>query len=497
MIFYSKKKVSLYAYLFFVSLFFICPTIYAQYNDFSQTTENAYQNVLKLRLEKATEEIKESDLPSDLYVKQLASTIKMLLEEDRTSLNEYEKSNDSAYGQIKKGSSDNPQQKFYLAELLLQSAFVHLKHGEEFSAAWEIRKAYRTIKKNVELYPEFIPHYKTIGLLHVMIGLIPDKYNWIVSLMGMEGTISQGIGELEQLAKTSNTFSEEARVLIPFIQSYVFQNTQSAVGQFEELYQAHSDNLLYHYLYALLLTKNSQSEDALTIVEAALLLENTSGYSSLSALKYLKAEILLQKGEYTQSLMLYHGFIDEHKGSNFVKDSYYKMGLVHWLNDNEESARDFFAIALEIGTTNTEADKYAESQLEEELPNREILKLRFATDGGYYNLAESVVSDDRSLKLDSKKEEVEFTYRKARYYHKTGKTQPATAFYKLTIETSKDHRWYFAPNAALQLGYIYQSSGEKELATKYFEKALSYKNHQYKTSIDNKAKSALETYNAL
>jgi hypothetical protein len=51
--------------------------------------------------------------------------------------------------------------------------------------------------------------------------------------------------------------------------------------------------------------------------------------------------------------------------------------------------------------------------------------------------------------------------------------------------------WYFAPNACLQLGYLYQSRNMLAEAEEYFLRALAYKRHEYKNSIDSKARSAL------
>ena len=63
--------------------------------------------------------------------------------------------------------------------------------------------------------------------------------------------------------------------------------------------------------------------------------------------------------------------------------------------------------------------------------------------------------------------------------------------YLKTIEINGDAEYYFAPNAALQLGYIYQEKENYVNAEKYFRKALSYPSHEYKNSIDHKAKAAL------
>jgi hypothetical protein len=82
-------------------------------------------------------------------------------------------------------------------------------------------------------------------------------------------------------------------------------------------------------------------------------------------------------------------------------------------------------------------------------------------------------------------------YRTARLNHKAGQDKDAVTYYLKTIELSKDETYYFAPNSCLQLGYIYQGRKEKAEAKKYFTAALNYKNYEYKNSIDNKAKAAL------
>jgi len=89
--------------------------------------------------------------------------------------------------------------------------------------------------------------------------------------------------------------------------------------------------------------------------------------------------------------------------------------------------------------------------------------------------------------------EAEYYYRKARIYH--GLNQPAQALknYEATIATTANEPLYFAPHAALQSGYIYQQQKQYAKARAYYQKALNYKNHAYKNSIQAKAKLALTT----
>ena len=68
---------------------------------------------------------------------------------------------------------------------------------------------------------------------------------------------------------------------------------------------------------------------------------------------------------------------------------------------------------------------------------------------------------------------------------------PAITFFDRAIVLSENQNWSYGASSALQLGYIYQSKNEQAKAKNYFEKAISCKKHEYKNSVDNKAKAAL------
>ena len=50
---------------------------------------------------------------------------------------------------------------------------------------------------------------------------------------------------------------------------------------------------------------------------------------------------------------------------------------------------------------------------------------------------------------------------------------------------------YFAARAALQTGYIYEKKAAKKEAIRYFEMVLDMDDHEYKNSLDQRAKAAI------
>jgi tetratricopeptide (TPR) repeat protein len=73
-----------------------------------------------------------------------------------------------------------------------------------------------------------------------------------------------------------------------------------------------------------------------------------------------------------------------------------------------------------------------------------------------------------------------------------GRKDEAIAAYLTTLKTGEHLKEYFAARAALQLGYIYEERGDRPMAISYFQKCLSLKGHEYKNSLDQRAKAGIE-----
>ena len=76
-----------------------------------------------------------------------------------------------------------------------------MKFREHVTAANQMRKAWKLIERNEALYPTFVLNRKLSGFLHTVVGAVPKEYHWLVDLAGMEGTIPQGVEELNTLLR--------------------------------------------------------------------------------------------------------------------------------------------------------------------------------------------------------------------------------------------------------------------------------------------------------
>lgn len=87
------------------------------------------------------------------------------------------------------------------SELLLHSAMMSFKSGEQFSGFKDFYSASSLLEKNIQEFPDFIYSYKSLGILHALLAGIPDTYKWAARLIGLKGQIVQGKQELEKFIK--------------------------------------------------------------------------------------------------------------------------------------------------------------------------------------------------------------------------------------------------------------------------------------------------------
>lgn len=484
------------AHLFLWAIFWPQAVQSSEIREFPQI-HKAYTEILKLKIEpgrRTLEALKEDERENGhyYYARNLADILELLFTEDRKLFKAYDDHEDENLRGVKNNmSDDDPYKMFYAAEIRLQWALVKLVFGEEMRAGWSLRSALNTALRNQKEFPDFTENHKTLGLLKILFASVPESYHWVMNLLGMRGNLLEGWQHLEQLNTLPSAYWVESEIIRSVVLINIFNDKKSALGHLRNIIDVQKDNLLGHYIYNFALVKDGRSVEADERFERLLYL-NTD-YLFIHHIYYQLGEINIQQGNYDMARLYYSKFLNRYKGENFVKDSWFKVFLTFWLEDDGSMANVHFDKANSVGRTFVDADKNAGDLLgQDDYPNKTIMQLRLATDGGFYSLADQISEGVLDEELPSKKDKTEINYRRARLYHKQGHNEKAIFYYLNTIKKAGKANWYFAPNACLNLGYIYQERGDRLKAEHYFNKALGYKKHKYKSGIDAKAKVALE-----
>ncbi|WP_239022771.1 TTC39/IML2 family protein [Pontibacter mangrovi] len=454
-----------------------------------------YQELLKLKVARGRTLLKphlqqEPQNPINLLLANYADFLELCVQQDQQKYDALLEAQEKRLQTLEDLPVQEVWAKYGQAEVRLQVGLSKVLFGNRLSAAWDIRKAYLKYREIGEQHPNFTSYKKSLGVLQVLIGSVPDKYKWFLSIIGMQGSIKQGMENLRLAATANAPFNQEAELLhTVMLHMTAPDQERQALRQVEAIATRQPDNLLFQFAAMHLLKKTQSSEAAL---KTYLNRPKSQEYLSFPYLHHMAADLYLFRGEYAQSVRENRLFLQLHKGQHYLKAANYKLYLAYALNGHIPQAQWFLQQIPEVGLEETEEDRYAAKYaLRQEPLVKPLMQARLHSDGGYYKEALQALGQLQVNKFTLKAVQAEYYYRKARILHGTDSLRQALPLYQKAIALCQGTDLYFAPSACLQSGYIYQELRQPDRARQYFKKALSYRQHEYKNSIDSKAKIAL------
>jgi tetratricopeptide (TPR) repeat protein len=136
-------------------------------------------------------------------------------------------------------------------------------------------------------------------------------------------------------------------------------------------------------------------------------------------------------------------------------------------------------------------DKNAQQEAESGIvPNLDLLRARLLFDGGYFQKGYQLLASQATDGFKGA-HELEYFYRLGRLLHGMDRYEEALRHYQLTLDKGADSPWFYACNAALQMGIIYEGQGNRTQARAAYEHCLSLKPEEYRVGLHQKAKAGL------
>lgn len=488
----------------FIGLFIgmVCtPSRYAYagyYYDFNPTCRKAYAEIIQLKLVSGAaliEAEKKAD-PDNLipyFLENYIDFFTLFFNEDPVEYQRRKPGEEQRLNLMKKGDIHSPFALFTRSVIYFQWAAIDIKFGNRWDAGWSFRKSFLAGKDNLQHFAGFQPSLMLQGAMQVAAGTIPPGYQWLANLLGIHGTIADGMNTLEEVLTSTDSFAklfhEEAVFYFLYLKFHI-QNQREEVFQYIHKHQLDTrNNHLFTYLAANLSRNNQQAAAAEQIVRDR---NPDPEYLDMPVwdleMGYAMADHLDPV-----SISYLERFLKRFKGKFYVKESLQKLSWMYYLDGRPDKAENARARLLRMGNTETEADKQAMKDAQSgRWPNKLLLKARLLDDGGYFHEALQLLNGKSSSSFTGAADQLEFAYRLARLYDALNRKEEAVQAYLTTIKLGEHRKEYYAARAALQTGYIYEERGDGKTAIGFFQKVLDLKGHDYKNALDQKAKAAIE-----
>ncbi len=481
-------------------LLFACLTSEAQLSyAWNDRTQSIYESITSLRIPEAKKWIvadKKNNSHNLSYplLESYADFYQLFLNENIQEYNQLYPNFKSRIELFEKGPQNSPYYLYSLGLAHLHKSLVAIRFDKNWEAALDFRKAYLNFKENKRKYPKFTPNDVYLGILTTAIGTIPKGYQWMANVLGLSGKISEGNAMVLRYINSKDELSERARNEALLVYPYLIMNFEGNKEKtFDFIHKNNYDfknNQMHAYMATNLYLNHQQSAKALAIVtelndaDAYLKLpfwQLEIGYANLNELKLDKAHKAFTE------------FIATFKGNFYVKDAYERLSWIAYLQGDMRKANAYRTAVLKNGNQITDADKQAYQNAKSgKWPNPILLRARLLSDGGYQSQALSSLAGKTSIDFPSESEKTEFAYRLGRIYDLMGQDEQAIKFYTSAIEKGIGLTDYFAARAALQIGMIYEQKNNFTKAIQYFNTCIEMKNHAFKNSLDQKAKSGIQ-----
>jgi len=474
---------------------FISSSVFASFQ-MNENMKKTYTHIINLEFDQANELLRseQKDNPTNKIIilqENYIDFLTIIIGEDEAFFITAKDKKSDRINFLQAGDESSPYYLYAQAEVHLQWAFARLKFEEYLMAAFEIQKAYSLLEENQEIFPDFKLNKKGLGLLHTLVGAIPNQYQWALSLAGMEGSVASGLGELKALLQDEQMelYRNEILFLAAFLQMNLTNDEVAYKQLLADIGYGYSDSFLLNFAAARLTHALGKNDLTLNILENR---PANQGKYPFYYLDYLEGMSFFYKLNFEKSKQCFNHFLSNFKGNNYIKSAYHKLALIAFLQGKTEKKLSYFEQVKSEGSSVIDEDKVALKDAKEKYTTHSrLLSTRLLYDGGYYQAALKEIQRFKILKEYSGFYD-EYWYRLARIQSKLDyDINEIIAHYQKAFDLGKASSNYFAPMSALQIAFIYEKKKEYANAKIYFEKCLSLSNFDYERGIRQKAKAGI------
>lgn len=469
-----------------------------KYFHFTADAKTAYAKANQLRFGEAYALLAKVRLqePDNLIVHHIENYIdffKLYIEEEEAAYKELKAKRDKRLATIAEmGDASSPYYRFVQADIRLQWALIRLRFEDYLGAFNEVSKAYKLLTENEALFPDFMPNKKDLGILHAMVGTIPDSYRWGVKLLGgLEGTIEQGRKEIEAVLSYASqndfVFEQETHVLYAFLLLHLENEEEAAWAAVHKAGLRPEKSPLHCFILSNIAMRTGRNDKAIQLLQQY---PKDGVYFHFPYLDYMLGLAKLRRLD-KDAAPHFRRYLQRYNGRNFIKEAYQKLGWQALLNGDEAGYRRHMLNCIAHGQAAAGGDKSAEQEAQSgQMPDLHLLRARLLFDGGYFEKGYRLLSS-RSAGSFTGDQHLEYYYRLGRLLHGMKHYGEALKHYTLTLEKGANSPRFYACNAALQIGVIYEKQGAAVDARQAYERCLSLRPEEYRVGLHQKAKAGL------
>ncbi len=363
--------------------------------------------------------------------------------------------------------------------LLIQESLLYWNQKEMADGARSFYKAHRLFRK-LDKKQYSTDYLKLQAIFNIFLSQIPESFQFLASLLGLEGNIYDGFQQLKEYALATKqqpgSFCE-ALVLQAYCQLKFGEPSEKQVHLLLNEVADCSSPLL-HFIAGSLAIKNKMSNEGLAVIVSM----NKQAFEAFPLLHYAHGRLLLNQLD-SECIPALQAFDDNYPGHSFKTDALMRQAWWFHLQKQETTRDSLIAQVLLQEQLPTSNDQQAHKEITALASTPlALLKARILYDGSHFKQAKQV--------LDNTNRDDVTPYYLPEYYYRLGKInltlqEPTAALssFDRVIGLSQDDTRYFGPYAAIEAAKIQLAQHDSISAQNYLEAARQLNTGEYKQDI--------------
>jgi tetratricopeptide (TPR) repeat protein len=357
---------------------------------------------------------------------------------------------------------------------------------------------YRILSDIIQKKPDFYDAYMGLGLYKIAIGFVPEKFQWLLSIIGFDGNIRNGLDYLKTSMEKGRFTRTESKVYysISSITEKEDENNLS-VGFAKQLVDEYPESPIFRFVYSAMLQERGRIEESITEANKGLELNTRSLQTEMKKGGYaLLGNAYFKNNDFQNAIKN----LEEHMKYVNNEDRYnvscYSLGTCYEMAGNRSKAIESYSKARDkfIEERDGEAEKLFYRLCRERIqkPLRDVDSLIIL---GWNDRESGKVDESAAIfeKLLSSQYISKFVTDddKAILYSNAGHTflmrrdlPKATEYFNKAISLKPQIELWHIPHSYFELGKIYYRKGDNQKAEEYFEKIYDYSEYDFKNFLE-------------
>lgn len=365
-------------------------------------------------------------------------------------------------------------------------------------AASDGNSGYRILTALIEKKPDYYDAYMGLGLYKIAIGFVPEKFQWLLSLIGFKGNIKEGMQFLQTSMNKGKFTRVDSKVFLSMfsLKEKEEQDNQALIFS-KEIAEEYKGSAVFKILYSGLLLQYGFADEAINTANDAL---NINKHSFQDEIKKSAGAIIgsayFRLNEYQNAIPYLEDFMKYTNPEDRYNVYLFTLGVSYELTGDRSKAMEKYKAVRNkfIDERDGELDKFffrlAQEKIKTPLRDFDIelikgMNLRESNQPGKaIELYTEMINTNIVDKYNSDDDKIRLFFDLGVAYSYNKDFDNAIESFNKCIKLNPANEEWLVPHSYFELGKLYRQKGDKKKSGEMFDMIFDYDDFDFESFLE-------------